>query len=155
VIPSGANSCAITLSPNQALSCGYVLSSIAGATSLNLSMSGSGAIAYAVWEIATTSGSFALDTQGSTQNPAAGFDPRGQALTLTGTNDVIFESIFAPGGTSAVTLYPMGYIKGQGQQFFNNQAGLAALLNTKNGTPPDWATENIPTTVTSVAFSSQ
>jgi hypothetical protein len=152
VIPSGSNSCAIVLSPNQALSCGYVLSSTAGATSLNLTMSGSGAIAYAVWEIATTSGSFALDTQGSTQNPATGFNPRGQALTLTGTNDVIFQSIFSPGGTSSVTLYPMGYINGQGQLFFNNQAGLAALLNTTNGAAPEWATENVPTTVFGVAF---
>ena len=152
VIPGGSNSCAIVLSPNQALSCGYILSSTAGATSLNLTMSGSGAIAYAVWEIATTSGSFALDTQGSTQNPATGFNPRGQALTLTGTNDVIFQSIFAPGGTSSVTLYPMGYINGQGQLFFNNQAGLAALLNTTNGAAPEWATENVPTTVFGVAF---
>lgn len=153
VFPSGSNSCAITLSPNQALSCGYVLSSTAGTASLNITMSGSGSVSFAIWEISTASGSFVPDTQGSATNlGSVTLSPSGVALTLSGTNDVIFQSIFAPGGTSSVTLYPLGYQNGLGQQFFNNQAGHAALLNTTDGTAPQWATENIVTTVTGVAF---
>jgi len=137
VVPSGTNTCRIALSSN-ALSCGYVLSSIPGATSINITMTGSGAVAFAVWEVATTSGSFALDAQGSTTDSPS-FNPSGPALTLSGASHVIFQAIFAPGGISAVSLYPLPYINGQGTMFFNNEAAQAALLNTTDGAPPRWA----------------
>jgi hypothetical protein len=154
VIPSGGNSCQISfsLAGNNALSCGYVLSSTPGTTSLGVTMSGGGATAFAVSEIASASGSFSFDTQGSTTNSAS-FNPKGQALTLTGTNDVIFQSIFVPGGTSSENFYPLPYIDGQGHQFFNNEAAQATLLNTASGAAPLWVDQQNQTTVVSgVAF---
>jgi hypothetical protein len=81
---------------NNAFSCGYVLSSVAGATNISVTLNGNSSTGFGIWEIATTSGTFALDTQGSHVN-AASFAPSGQALTLSGANDVIFQMGFVPG----------------------------------------------------------
>jgi hypothetical protein len=153
VIPGG---CQITLpSLGGALSCGYVLSSTAGTTSLSVTMTGGTNGSFAVWELASASGSFTFDIQGSATN-AASYSPKGVALTLTGTNDVIFQSAFVNGGTSAVSLYPMPRISGQGTMFFNNEAACAALLNTTDGAAPLWANEqNNATVVTGIAFKVQ
>jgi hypothetical protein len=102
-----------------------------------------------MWEIATISGSFALDAQGSA-TVAASFRPKGQALTLSGSNDVIFQAIFVPGGTSGVTLYPYS---SSSTNFFNTNAGVVARLNTTDGTAPLWVNEqNNATVVSGVAF---
>jgi len=152
VIPSGGNSCQINLSGNDAISCAYVLSSTLNTTSLSITMSGSGSEAFAVSEISSTGGAFSFDTQGSTTN-SAGFSPSGQPLTLTGTNDVIFQSIFVSGGTSSVSFYPLPYIDGQGHQFFNNEAAQATLLNASSGVAPLWVNQqNSATVVSGVAF---
>jgi hypothetical protein len=152
VIPSGANTCQITLGGSDALSCGYVSSGTAGATSLSVTMSGSGAESFAVWEVTSSTGPFAFDTQGSAQNSAS-FSPKGVALSLTGTNDAIFQSIFVPGGTSSVSFYPQPRIPGQATQFFNNEAANAVLLNTAIGVQPVWENQqNSATVVAGVAF---
>lgn len=155
VTPSGSNTCQITLSSANALSCGYVLSSTAGATSLSVTMTGSTNASFAIWEVDTTSGPFAFDAQGSGTNSPS-YNPSGVALSLTGTNDVIFQSIYVPGGTSSVSFYPMPRIPGQGTQFFNNEASCAARLNTADGAAPLWADEqNNATAVTGIAFKAQ
>jgi hypothetical protein len=98
------------------------------------------------------SGTFAFDVQGSAQNTAS-FAPKGVALSLTGTNDAIFQSIFVPGGTSAVSFYPQPRIPGQATQFFNNEAANAVLLNTATGVQPVWENQqNSATVVAGVAF---
>jgi hypothetical protein len=129
VAPSGANTCAIVLSGGFSLSCAYALSSAAGTTS--------------------------LDTQDSATRPFT-FNPQGPTLTLSGTNDVIFQSIFIPGGTSSVSRYPMPYNIGNDAQFFNAQAANAVLLNTRDGNGPFWVNgqPNTPTTVAGIAFKS-
>lgn len=149
VVPSGCN---ITLSStSDNVSCAYTLSATP-TTSISVTMSGSGSIAFTVSEISTTSGTFSLDTSASAQR-AATFDPQGPNLTLTGSNDVIFAAIFAPGGISAATLYPMPYINGFSLDFFNNEAAASMLLNTTNGTGPQWANgTNNPTAVAGIAF---
>jgi hypothetical protein len=150
VIPSGANTCQITLPSSDALSCAYILSSTSG--SLSVTMSGNSNVSFTVWEVASTNGPFTFDVQGSAQR-AASYNPSGIALSLTGTNDVIFQSAFVPGGTSAVSFYPMPRVPGQGTMFFNNNAANAALLNTTNGAAPLWANQqNNATVVTGVAF---
>lgn len=162
VVPTGANSCRISmvLSGNDALSCAYVLSSTAGTTSVNVTMTGSSQTFFAVWEIASTGGSFSLDQQGSATNSASP-NPSGVSFcasgctspALTGSNDVIFQSSFVPGGTSSVSLYPMPRIPGQGTMFYNNQAASAALLNTTNGAAPLWIDQqNQATIVSGLAF---
>ncbi len=154
-VPTGTNTCRISMSGGYALSCAYALSSSSSATSLSVTMTGNANVQFAVWEIASTSGTFFFDVQGSATN-AASTNPAGVTLALTGTNDVIFQSIFVPGGTSAVQYYPYPRIDGCGTQFFCGQAGNAALLNTTNGIGPLWANEqNNATVVTGVAFNVQ
>jgi hypothetical protein len=154
VVPTGANSCRISmvLAGNDALSCAYALSSTAGATSVNVTMTGNSQTFFAVWEITSIGGPFSLDAQGSATNGASP-NPSGVALALAGSNDVIFQSIFVPGGSSSVSLYPMPRISGQATQFYNNQAANAALLNTTNGAAPLWIDQqNQATIVSGLAF---
>lgn len=150
VAPSGANTCQITLSGSDALSCAYVLSSAPGATSLNVTMTGTCNCSFAVWEVATTTGTFALDVQGSATN-AASFYPNGVRLPLTGSNDVAFQAIFVPGGTSGDTLYP--YTSQNSINFFNTDAGVVARLNTADGSAPVYVDQqNNATVVSGIAF---
>lgn len=155
VIPSGSSTCQITLSGSDALSCGYVLSSTTGVSSLSVTMSGNANASFAIWELASTSGPFAFDMEGSaTNNPS--FDPSGVALALSGSNDVIFQSAFVPGGTSSVSFYPMPRVPpgGQGSMFLNANAASVVLLNTTNGSAPQWVNQQDNATVVSaVAFS--
>lgn len=149
-IPSGANTCQITLSGSDALSCAYALSSTAGATSLHVTMTGTCNCSFTIWEVATTTGVFALDAQGSTTNSAS-FYPHGQTLTLSGSNDVIFQAIFVPGGTSGDTLYP--YTSQNSINFFNTNAAVVARLNTNDGTAPIFVDQqNNATAVSGIAF---
>jgi hypothetical protein len=147
----------ITLSPNQNLSCAYVLSSTAGTTSLNVTMSGSGSMFFSVWEMATTGTSFTVDAQGTATNGASHF-PAGVTLPLTpGANDVIFQAIFVPGGESGTSYYPLPLIKGAGggNQLVTNDAGQAVRLNTNDNTPPVYVNaQNNATAVTAIAFRS-
>lgn len=155
VAPNGSNTCAIVLSGGFSLTCAYALSSTPGATSLNVTMSGNSNNYFAIYEVASTSGSFAFDAQGSVTVPFTN-TPQGPTLTLSGTNDVIFQSAFIPGGTSSVSRYPIPYNVGNDAQFFNAQAANAALLNTADGTGPFWVNGQPGTTTihTGVAFKS-
>jgi hypothetical protein len=115
-------------------------------------MTGNSNANFAIWEVASTAGPFAFDAQGSATRPAS-FSPSGVALTLTGTNDAIFQAAFVPGGTSAVSYYPQPRIPGSGTQFFDAQAGQALLLNATSNVVPLWANEqNNATVVTGIAF---
>ena len=151
-------SCAISMSQagNDNLSCAYLLSVAANTTTLNITMSGSAATYFAIWEIADANGgTFSLDTIGKTTNGAS-LAPPGQPLTIAGSNDVIFQSIFVPGGTSSVTLMPNPRIivGGAGGQFYINQAANGVILNSGSMAPtPNWNDQqNMATIVTGVAF---
>jgi hypothetical protein len=152
VVPSGANTCEITLSSSETLSCAYILSSTAG--SLSVTMSGGSNVSFAIWELASASGPFSFDKQGSATNSAS-LNPHGVALSpLNGSNDVIFQSAFIPGGTEEPSLYPMPRDPGQATMFFLNEAACAALINTTNGGTPIWDNpQNSPTVVSGIAFS--
>jgi hypothetical protein len=112
-------------------------------------MSGNSAVGFAVSEIASTSGPFTFDIQGSATNSASS-TPGGVSLTLTGANDAIFQAIFVPGGSSGVNWYPLP----NGFPFFNNNACQVASLNASTGVRPFWVNQqNNVTVVTGVAFS--
>jgi len=155
VIPTGANTCQISYvqAGNNAFSCGYVLSSVAGATNISVTLNGNSSTGFGIWEIATTSGTFAFDTQGSHVN-AASFAPSGQALTLNGANDVIFQMGFVPGGASAVSYYPQTYIDHNATYILFNEASESLLLDSGPvAHVPVWLNpQNNATPVTGVAF---
>lgn len=156
VVPSGSNTCRIALgssSSGDALSCAYVLSSTSGATSLSVTMTGTASVSFAVAELASGSGPFSFDVQGSTTNGSSS-NPTGQALTLTGTKDAIFQAVFQPGGTSGDTLYPLATTASTSSvNFMDNNAGIAMLLNTSSGAPPSWVNQqHNATAVSGVAF---
>jgi Ig-like domain-containing protein len=155
IVPTGSNTCQIMLSGSDALSCGYVLSSTAGVSSLSVTMSGNTNASFAIWELASASGPFSFDVEGSASNNPS-FAPPGVALALSGSNDVIFQSAFVPGGTSSVSYYPMPRVPpgGQGTMFLNANAASVVLLNTTNGNAPLWVNQqNNATVVSAVAFS--
>ena len=141
----------MVLAGNDALSCAYNLSATGGTTQLTVTGNSSNDF-FAVWEIASKSGPFSLDAIGSATNSAS-LNPSGVSLSLTGANDVIFQSAFVPGGTSSVSYDTYPRIPGQGTMFFNNQAANAALLNTTNGNAPKWIDQqNQGTIVSGIAF---
>jgi hypothetical protein len=147
---SGGN---ITItSTNDTLSCAYTLSVGSGKTILSVTMSGNSSTGFEVYEVSRTSGIWSLDTQGSTQRTGSGGYFTGQALTLTGSNDVIFQGEFNPGGVVGASLYPLAFVASSGG-FLNNEAGSNILLNTTNGTAPIWGTnQNVASSVDAVAF---
>jgi hypothetical protein len=144
-------------SSGNALSCAYVLSSSSTpATAINITMAGNANTMFAFYEVATTTGSFALDTSATATN-AASLHPSGVSLSITsGATDAIFQSIFVFGGTSSVSYYP--YVRacrsGCGPGFWNGQAASDAILNVSGSAPtPMFANQqNNATVVSALAF---
>jgi hypothetical protein len=153
VIPSGSNTCKILLtSTNDQTSCAYVLSSTSGVTSLSVTMNTNTVNGYfVVYEVSRSSGSFTLDAQNSSQ-VSASFHPNGQGLTLSGSIDVLFQTMYCPGGATTLTLYP-GPRSSLGNQIQQGDTSTGFLLNSSNGTAPIWINpQNNATAVTGVAF---
>ena len=160
VVPSGSNTCRINYvqAGNNAFSCAYVLSSTAGATSVNVTLNSGSSTGFGFWEVASNTGSpWAFDTQGSHVN-AAGPSPSGQALTITGKNDVIFSGMFAPGGSGSATYFPGTFLAHQGAGYILfNEASEAALLNSGPTAPtPIWVDPQVAqnTATFGIAFTS-
>lgn len=140
VVPSGANTChneVNSAGTSNAISCAYILSMTSSVTSLTVTMTGSGAAAFAIMEVHPLNGAtFSLDAEGSTINPLS-FAPPGQALSLTGTDDAIFQTIFVPGGNTAVTDYPMPPSAPKtATEFWLGQASFVAALDAPYGAFP-------------------
>ena len=169
-VPMGTNSCQakqVVQTQNNAASCAYNLSSSSGTTTLTVTMAGSAAHNFAVWEIATAQGSFFLDTLGSTLNTSgscSGFCFSGQPLTLGGANDVVFQLAWDVGGSLGPNYYPQPQVPAQGtvigplNYFLQNEVAVVVLLDSGSSAPtPTWinAVPNQPTFVTGVAFKTQ
>jgi len=155
VVPSACRSGRATA--NGEISCAYVLSSTSGATTLQVTMNSNSTSLFAYWEISRSVGSFVLDAGSATVNTAiaSGVIP-GVALTLSGTNDVIFQMSAMEGGVQGCTLYPYNFNAPgnfSGKLIAGPDYYAAALmnLNTVNGTAPTWAYPQEPTATTAVA----
>ena len=152
VVPAG---CQINLSGVGPLSCAYVLSSSSGATSVTVTMSSSSVNGFVLYEVSRSSGSFVLDAIGTSQRTAS-FLPLGQGLTLSGTDDVIFQGIMDGGGAwpSSPNRYPYYWSNNAyGNNFLAENASSAMLMDTANGTAPTWYNpQNSVTAVHAVAF---
>lgn len=156
VVPS---SCQIKggQSSGNSLSCAYVLSSSSTpVTSINITMAGNANTQFAFYEVATTSGTFALDTANTATN-AASTSPSGASLSLSqGVTDAVFQSISVFGGTSSVSYFPnvRGCQSGCGPQFWNGQAASDVILNVSGSVPtPKYSNQqNNATVVSGIAF---
>ncbi len=90
-VPSGSNTCSLAESGIASVSCAYLLSApTGGGTSLTVTMSASGTYDFRVYDVSRSSGSFALDAQRSIYTSTAANPAAGPALTLSGTDDIIF-----------------------------------------------------------------
>jgi len=111
---------------------------------------------FAFYEVATTGGTFALDTANTATN-AASTSPSGVSLSLSqGVTDVVFQSISVFGGTSSVSYFPYvrGCRSGCGPQFWNGQAASDVILNVSGSAPvPKYSNQqNNATVVSGIAF---
>lgn len=131
VIPTG---CQITGTAGAvgSLSCAYVLSSTSGTTSLSVTMNKNATVGMVMYEVSRASGSFVLDTLGSTTQPA-GLTFSGQTLSISGNLDVLFQGNYLQGAALNCTLYPYymyGSNLGYGNEFLYTNSDSMALLNT-------------------------
>ncbi len=154
VVPTACEGLVTASSINYTISCAYVLSSTSGATSISITMSASASdVGFAYFEVARSSGSFAVDTIPSANNNSASFTPGGVAFTLSGTNDALFQVIMCPGGAETASLYPYYWQHPDGSEFLTNNGSAQALLNSANGTAPLWINpQNNATVVIGAAF---
>ena len=143
VVPTGANTCAA----NNTLSCAYVLSSIAGTTSVTVTLTGNTTTAtagFSWWEFNRVSGTWSLDTQGAKINVNT-ISPVSPTVTCSGTNDVVISAIGATGGVSGMQYAMVGNFPGAMPNLetvspFDPSNG--ALFNTTNCGPFIFPFEN-------------
>lgn len=165
-VPSGTNTCRMSgaikgISSAQA-SCAYNLSSSAGTTSVTVTMSGSVATSFDVWEIANSTGApFQLDTQGSAYLSTTAYYDNGVSLNTTGNNDVVFQTAWVEGGSLGPTLYPQPQINfnsqqnvGPGNYIMFNEYSSTVLLDSGSSVPvPVWTNpQHDNVFVTAIAF---
>lgn len=101
-IPStGSSFCNNFESTVGSINCAYILSDPSGQTSLSITMSTNDTYYFGAYEIGKSGGSVTLDTQGSVVNSSATNTVSGPTLTLSGTNDIVFQGIIQ--GTVAAT----------------------------------------------------
>lgn len=135
VIPAG---CAVDESiAGFGTSCGYVLSSSSGATTITLNWSGS-SMQHIWWYYEySCSATAGFDTSGSFDQTSSTNPVTGIALTLGGIKDLIFQmvktSFDVPSGISA----PYGQFNSD-----SNQLGWATSENTTSGAAPTWTASN-------------
>lgn len=152
VVPTSCQQLLTQSSTNYQLSCAFVLSSTSGTSSLSITMESNASPGVAYWEVSRTGGSFVLD-QTTKGTLAASFTPQiGSLPTLSGTNDVIFHALMAPGGIGGVTM-DIQAGDPNGMFIWLGQTGAGILLNTTNVNGPFWVYQDDFTTgYFSVAF---
>lgn len=160
VVPSsGTSDCSYTVS-SQTNGCAYVLSSTSGVTSVSFTMSASGTYGIDLYEIHRSSGSWTLDTQASNNVATSTNNNVGPALTLSGSNDVIFQEITGAGYYNNELYYPQPYIGTAAgfSVFYNNnftnlQGGATGvLLNSTNGAATHWLGQSNGSAITMSAI---
>jgi hypothetical protein len=116
IVPTGSNTCQIEVSGVGSMSCAYIDSLPASATSVSIDTNTSATFYFHWFEFHKSSGSISLDAHNSTSNTSTSATPPGQSLTLAGTSadpDIVFQGILIPGGADtceqSVFLVPYPY----------------------------------------------
>lgn len=132
VVPAGAQ-----IGSPGALSGAYCLASSSGVTSITINFAVNVSYEYVFYEVSDAVGHTpTLDPSGGigTNSDLAGLNPAGVTLTLTGTNDAIFQQVNCSLGTVTAISAPYGN--------FNNVGaagpGWGNVLNSVSGTAPTW-----------------
>jgi len=112
-----------------------------GTTSVTLTSGVTSGYYLIVWEVSFTASSVTLDVLGTNGSNTASSSPSGQALTLTGSNDIIFQIIRDSYTMSAISSPYSNFLATA------STAGYAASLNTTSGTAPTWTAAGSQTSV--------
>lgn len=143
VVPAG---CEGVNASAGAVSCAYVLSSSPGTTTFAVTTTTNDGYEFVTYEVSYTPGPISFDTSNATAQSAS-TNPPGQALTLAGTSELIFQTIALPAnGPSGISAPYTNYLN-----WFNG--GFATSFNTSSGTAPTWTwgTSN-PNEINAFAF---
>jgi hypothetical protein len=133
--------------PNQSLSCAYVLSSASGVTTITPTLTGSSTTAaFGLWELSKAYGSIALDAIGATALgvPNSNYTYSSQALTISGQNDACVQASWDYGGAAGIQSYQQNPgIYNLGDNLFVGSANLffgqsAIQLNANSGSSVFW-----------------
>ena len=132
----------------------YTLRSTAADTIITMSFGGTGSsfndTAVEVWELKWTGSTKAFDVGGATAIGTACTSCTGQALTLTGANDVILQMINPENTCTAIT-GGAGYTT---YAYFGTTypAGFAGAINTTTSTAPTWTCTSGKAAVSAMAL---
>ena len=134
VVPTGANTCSRGTVAEGGVSCGYVLASTSGTTTVTLTMGVTQTYDVSFWEVSYTgAGPISVDAQNSGASTAAA-SPPGQALTLAGTSDAIFQNVATSSAQVTAISAPYTDFTNAGANF----VGMAQTLNQSSGAAPTW-----------------
>lgn len=153
VIPSGSSTVQIGATSYGTNSCAWKLGNAGGITSVTPTMNVSGTYySFAIYEFNKSTGAPVLDAQNSTnQTTPSTSTPPGQALTLTGTDDLCFQMIQMPGATDGILAISNGYAypydvwgntNGQNIQEDEEAGAIGYALNVASVPAPEWLTYN-------------
>jgi hypothetical protein len=129
-----SSSCFVIDNSNKSSDLAYCLSSTSGVTTITVTRGSTTSNTWkvAVWEISFTGASVALDTQGTRAQTTNSSSVVGVALTLTGSNDIIFQLIKA--GATTVNNISSPYTRNK----TSAESSWASSLDTVSGTAPTW-----------------
>jgi hypothetical protein len=127
--------------------CGYTLSSKSGYSVITVTRTDS--TSY-IWRISATEYSFtassiAFDVVGNRDQSTNSTSPLGVALTLSGSNDVIYQ-LDGTGVPSAISSPYNTYAD------FGAHLGAASSINTNSGAAPTWTQSNNHAALSGIAF---
>lgn len=142
---STCTSCRINGSPSQSLDANFVASATGGETSFTMTLSSTGAFNFCIYEAASSNGSVAKDTGGSSgncTNTITSAAPVSCNLTVSGSNLWIASGLIWGGSVTGSSNYT--------EMVGPNGNGAAEHVSTTSGTGATWT----PTTANSgIAFS--
>lgn len=144
--PAGCNG---TSGSTFGTDCAYTLASTSGTTSITVTRTDATTHTWrvAATELSFTSGPVSVDSgspQTRTQTTAV-TNPAGVTLTLTGSNDAIYQMILSTTPSAITSPYSTNVD-------FSGPGGFAVSINTVSGTAPTWTTASSAAALSAIAF---
>jgi hypothetical protein len=129
--------------------CAYTLASTSGTTTITVTRTDATSFGWnaSATEYSFTSGPVSLDT-GTPQvrdQTTTVTGPAGVTLTLSGTNDAIYQMIEGTAPTAVTSPYSTN-------QNFSANLGAASSINTVSGTAPTWTQTSAKAALSAIAF---